>query len=310
MRSKVFLQNLTKDPDRGFTIVELLISMTLFLVISAIALSSLISLNKLYHHDVLRAKANQDLRGIFDLVASEVRLVGENLPSTFPAITLVNGTSGAPDVLSLRRNILGEVLKLCNTITAGTAASNLRFSLHSSTSSPTPASCGYTVNLNNYNAWNSHWVAEGSGNVKAYLFNQTTKVGEFFTFNNIGVSAGYYRLVKQNLGNWVNTYNINNGSIYLLEEWELQLDTTNRVLKLINADDTTNFLNIANNITAFQAEIEMQDGSTVNTFTSADNWREIQAVVITITSTQTGSGKTVSRSWTGKVFPRNIISSS
>lgn len=305
----MYIQNSTKKFS-GFTIIELLISMTILLAISAIALSSLISLHKLYHHDVLRAKTNQDLRGIFDLVASEVRLVGENLPATFPALTLTNGASGAPDVLSLRRNLLGEVLKLCNTISAGTAASTLRFSLHSSTTNPTPASCGYSVNLNNYNAWNEYWVGEGAGNVKAYLYNQTSKVGEFFTFNNIGINSGYYRLVKQNAASWAYNYNINNGSIYLLEEWEFQLDTTNRVLKLINADDATNFLNIANNITDFQAVIEMQDGTTLNSFSNANNWREIQGVVITITSTQSGSGNTVSRTWTGKIFPRNIISSS
>lgn len=303
------IQNSTKM-NSGFTIVELLISLTIILVITAIALSSLMSLHRLYHHDVLRAKTNQDLRGIFDLVASEVRLVGENLPATFPALTLTDGTSGAPDVLSLRRNLVGEVLKLCNTISAGTVASTLRFSLHSSTTNPTPASCGYSVNLNNYNAWNEYWVEQGSGNVKAYLYNQTNRVGEFFTFNDIGINSGYYRLVKQNAANWVNSYSINNGSIYILEEWEFQLDPTTRTLKLINADDSTNFLNIANNVTDFQASIEMQDGTTLNTFTSANNWREIQGVVITITSTQSGSGNTVSRTWTGKIFPRNIISSS
>ncbi len=306
----MYLRSLIKNSDLGFTIVELLISTTIFLVISAIALTSLVSLHKLYSHDFLRAKANQDLRGIFDLVASEVRLVGENLPETFPALTLVNGLNGAPDVLSLRRNLLGEVLKLCDTITAGTAGGNLRFSLHSSTTNPTPASCGYSVNLANYNAWNAYWVGESSGNLKAYLYNQTSRVGEFFTFNNIGINSGYYRLLKQNLNNWINSYNINNGSIYLLEEWELQLDPSTKVLKLVNADDTTNFLNIANNITDFQVAIEMQDGTTVNVFNNADNWRRIQSVVVTITSTQNGSGKTVSRSWTGKIFPRNIISSS
>ena len=290
---------------KGFTLLELMVTTGMLVLISAMVGGAIVAQKKLYVAEVVRTKSNQDLRGIFNLVSSEIRLAGEKLPSTFPAILLTNGSNGAPDTLTIRRNILDTVLKLCSNLNNGTTTSNINFSLSRTTSNPTPPACVYNNNESNYQKWLEHYNDNSGGTQRAYVYKETDKSGQFFNFNGIVKTSSIYRLTGT--GNtWNSSYSRNNSSIYLLEEWQLTI--VDNKLRLINGQNTSEFLNLASDISDFQVQIEMQDGSVRNTFTTSQNWTDIANIQITIESEGTHSGKVIKRSASSKFFPRNILS--
>jgi len=86
--------------------MELLVASFLGLIILALGAQSTLSLRRLYLHDIVRTRVNQDLRGSLDMIGVNIRQAGENFTMSFPAIQIVNGTGGAGDQLILRRNLL------------------------------------------------------------------------------------------------------------------------------------------------------------------------------------------------------------
>lgn len=310
MKWKAFSQNSIK----GVTLVEILVSTSILVVVSSIVLSSIISFKSLYSKDLVNVRANQELRGVFDVLASEIRLLGANLPGNFPALLVQNGTSGASDVLTIRRNLLVEVLTLCANLTATSADRTLFFSYDSSVASPLPASCGYAANGNNFTIWEDFLADSDSGEVNAYIYDSVNDVGESLTFesvDNMSVAAGVnqFRLFKTaTSGNWQHNYSTANASVYLLEEWRIQLDPNTNILQLVDSNDPSFFMNIANNITDFQVRVEMQNGTILPAFTSSEDWQDISAIEITLEVTEGSAANTVTRSWTSKFLPRNVIS--
>ncbi len=299
---------------KGMTLVEILVSTTILVVVSTIVLSSIISFKKLYAKDVLNLRANQELRGIFDVLSSEIRLLGANLPADFPALLVQNGANGAPDVLSLRRNLLEEVLTLCSALTATSADRSLFFSFNSSVAGPLPAACGHNVNANNYSIWNTYLSNAEGGQSNAYIYDSLNDHGEYLTFEaveNMSVSAGVnqYRLFKTpTSGNWQYNYTVGNASVYLLDEWRVQLNTATHILELVDSNDPSYSMNIANHITDFQVRVEMQDGTILPAFTSSQAWQDIRAIAITVEATEGTGAQALTRSWTSKFLPRNVIS--
>lgn len=304
MQLRQSLQNSTK----GFGLIELMVASLLGLVVGGIILSSVTAQGRLFKGDIARTRANENLRGLTDIVAAQLRLVGENLPGNFPAIELVDGANGAPDTLTIRRNLLDEVLKLCRTLPNGSTQTNVDFSFSSSVSNPSPSGCGYNVNTGTYSSWNNEWVRLGSGTVGAFMYHPSNKTGEFFDFDLVSDTGSIYRLIRSDSGSWGQTYNVNNGWIYFLEEWEVSL-TNGNVLELTDWHNAGHILNIAYNISDFQVEIEMQDNSIKTNFTTSDDWTQIKNIAVTLDSTESVSGDSIQRSWTTKVFPRNILSS-
>lgn len=69
--------------QRGYTIAELLVSMTIGMMVTALTLSSSMINRYTIGKDVARTRLNQNLRGSLDLVGLDVRVSGENLNTSF-----------------------------------------------------------------------------------------------------------------------------------------------------------------------------------------------------------------------------------
>jgi len=76
---------------RGFTILELLVTMFLSLLVAALALSALTVSRSVLGKDQVRIQLAQNLRGSLDIIGIDVRVGGENLGTGFPAIETTNG---------------------------------------------------------------------------------------------------------------------------------------------------------------------------------------------------------------------------
>lgn len=288
----------TQHSDSGFTLLELLVAATLGFLVLGLLLSSTIASKNLFQADVIRTRINQDLRGTLDIIGSQIRVAGENLSSSFPAIILENNANGAnSDRLTLRRNLLDEILKVCVEIPAGT---NIDI-VFATGSEP---GCSYSDNTHNYQRW-SAYRTEQNGSVEAFIFDGSSKNGEFFLYNSEFDASGEYGISRAG-GAWEHTYSAQAGAVYILEQWTFELDE--QTLQLIVNNDTANPLNVAFGITEFQVVAIAQDGSELDSLDTTDSWTDLRSLRITLTGQDTFRNEPISRTLSTEFFPRNILS--
>lgn len=115
----------TRACSDGFSLVELLVSVTIGAVVTAGVMTLALSARQVFEQDQRRSTVNQNLRSGMGLLGINVRQAGERMPGDAPAVEVVNGTSGAADGLILRRNLLDYVLPLCKDINSGTSADSV-----------------------------------------------------------------------------------------------------------------------------------------------------------------------------------------
>ena len=288
-----------RSSDRGFSIAELLVTSFLGLMVMSLAMSAAIANKTVLGKDKVRTQVAQNLRGALDIIGMEARIGGENLGSGFPAIEITNGASSAPDTLFVRRNLLDEVLPLCVAITAGTNVTDIVFA-----NSPVVAGCVYSSHTHDYTAWQTYRTTH-SNTVDAYIFDSVSKKGEFFKYNGETNNGTQYSVTRV-AGTWTNSYPAISSTIYILEEWKFQVSSG--ILQLIQNRDNANANNVAFNITDFQVQALMQDGTTKTAFAPTDAWISIKQIQIDLSGAETFAQKLVTRTVTGKFFPRNVLS--
>ena len=283
--------------DSGFTILEMLVATSLGLLILGLLLASTVSSKNLYQSDVVRTRINQDLRGTLDLIGTQVRVSGENLSRSFPAILVENNFGGgASDRLVLRRNLLDEVLKLCIPLASGTGDDAVF-------ATGAASGCIYSDNTHNFDTWEQYRIDEGP-TIDAFIFNSGSKDGEFFEYDG-EIDDGLSYAISRGSGGWQNDYDETATALYVLEEWAFDLQ--NETLRLtVNQDGTP--LNVATGITDLQVVAVMQDGSELDTLDADSNWTELRALRITLTGQDTFRGNTIERTLSTEFFPRNVLS--
>jgi len=287
----------THSSSRGFTVLELLVASMLGSLIVGLAISATMSNRGTLIDDISRVKLNQNLRSALDVVGMTVREAGENLAANFPAIIINN--DGTNSRLTLRRNLLDEVLKVCAPIDSGTSNSEVYFAVTSSISG-----CGYSDQLHNAQSWQNHLEQRG-GATLAYIYNASTFQGEFFTYNTV-VDTGTQRYIQRSGGSWANDYNTSSSAVYILEEWQFQV--VNDMLQIIEDGNSGNPLNVVDGIESFQVKALLEDTSEVVVFGSGQSWPTIRTLEISVSGIETTPKTTFEATLSGQFFPRNILS--
>ena len=270
------------------------------LVVLGLATEGVLSLRRVYSHDIVGTRLTQDIRGALDLIGVNARQAGENLTMAFPAVEIVNGASGAPDEVILRRNILDEVLNVCTAITAGSADAAVFFA-----TAGTEPGCARSDNLANFNAWQAYRQAAEGGLVKVFAYNPGLRVGEFFDYSGETDSGSELSITRQ-AGSWGNDYAIGSGAIYMLEEWRFRLQGD--VLQLIINADVDGALNVSFGLRDMQVRAELEDGSVLESFDQNDEWTRIAAIEVSLTAEASFAGEPMRKSLSARFFPRNVLS--
>src|SRR5262245_36038760 len=99
----------------GFSLLEMLVAMSVVLLVAAAAMSMAQSSRRLYNSDGARVAVDQNLGIGMNMLGIDVRQAGERVQADLPAIEIVDGVSG-PDTLIIRRSLLDAVLPVCKTI--------------------------------------------------------------------------------------------------------------------------------------------------------------------------------------------------
>ena len=289
--------NTSLRSEAGFTLIELLVASTLGLVVTALVLGSLLTHRNLFHRDLTRTRVAETLRGAMDIMGADIRLGGEALPAAFPAILATNGASGAPDTLTVRRNVLSEVLPLCTALTSGSTAVAY-FAITGSV-----AGCTYAGQTSSFNSWKNYRTGQG-GTTKAFIWDSGAKAGEIFDYVGENDTGTTYSIRRT--GAWSRAYPTTTTAIYMLEEWAFRQSVDE--LQLIKNQDTVNPVTLAFNVENFQLSFTMMDGTTKSAFLATDSWTQIRGIDLTLTAAETVGGDTLSRTLRGSYFPRNVLS--
>lgn len=261
------------------------------------------SVRTLYDLDVSRTKLNQNVRSSLDFIGLYVRQAGERLPQGVPAIEIVDGVDGAPDQLIVRRNLLDEVLTVCNDISAGSTDT---ISLTESGGSP---ACTYGGQTQAYQAWRDNRLAEG-GSLTAYIFNLATKEGEFFEYTG-EVDTGLTMQMYRDAAPFSHDYSANSSGVYLLLEWRFALGQSSGnqgVLEITENGEVAASKRVVFGLTNFQVEAVLTDGTVLTSFSSSDNWADLRSVQIRSTAQEESRGRTLETTLEAAYFPRNILS--
>lgn len=284
---------------KGFTIAELLVASFMGLLLLAVVLSAVQMNRYVFGRDTIRTRLNENLRGAMDILTADGRIAGENLGSTFPAVKIVDGGGTNSDQLYLRRGQVDEILKVCTAITAGSTTSQIYFAITGNVQG-----CTYTGATQSFTSWRDFRTANG-GQVKAYIYDLSAKVGEFFTYySETDTGSTYY--IQRTAGTWAHAYPATSSAVYLLEEWRYVKNSD--LLQVIQNEDSANPYNISFGISGFNVEAVMQDGTTKTSFSESDSWTQISLVKITLKGQDSFAKETIERTLIGQFFPRNVLS--
>jgi type IV pilus assembly protein PilW len=306
MRSK----RSSRDCTEGFTLIELLVAMLVVGIIAAATLTIALSTRGMFETDQHRTTINQNLRAGIDLLGIDVRQAGERLPFDAPAVQITDGSSGAPDILVLRRNMLDYVLPVCKDISAGSSSDSVfvaRVKLPGS--GKIPQGCIPVPDENgngwpdNLDAWRAYRIANG-GEILAYMHNPVTGNGEFFVYD--GDDNSTFHLHKANPDVWQHSYSANQEPrVYILEQKSFRLQGD--ILQCIINDDTANALNLVNRMRDFQVRAIFTDG-TIQSTLAGRPWTDLETLEVTLVAGESFRMRDMDRTVVTRFFPRNILS--
>lgn len=289
------------NKQSGITIIEVLISSFLLLMVLALVGGHINFQKKTFVDGSIRTRINQNLRGTLDIIGTDIRIGGENLPLAFPTFLLTDGGTGS-DQLTVRRAVLEDALPLCTAIASGSTTGTI---IVADNASATPG-CDYTGNKSNFDKW-AAYRAEQGGSVKAFIFNIATRDGEFFDFSEEDDLLTALHLRRPTgASSFTYAYPAGTSAIYILEEWKYQVQ--NDELQVIQNGETTQPLTVMFGVKSFSAEALMSDTTTKTSIVKTDNWTLIQNFSISLTGSETKGGVEVSRTLHSRFFPRNILS--
>jgi hypothetical protein len=230
------------------------------------------------------------------------RQAGQSLEPHFPAMLVVDGDT---DQLILRRNLFErEVLNVCQALAVDSFTPTITVS---DGDANVNSNCRYSSGWATYvDTW-SNYRQENGGVVRAFAFNRTTRIGEFFLFSGETDSSNQLRIHRQS-GNWQQNYTGDgvSAALYLLEEFRYQV--VDGVLQLVINDEEPNTLNVVDGIVDFQIVANMNDGTTRTALAVDDTWTDVASIDVQLTGMERVSDREITSSLTTRIFARNILS--
>ncbi len=296
---------------RGFTLVEVLVSIFVLGVVLALITPLLVSARNMVDADQLRTATNQGVRAASDIIGTDIRMAGERFPLSsslpLPPIEIIPGGAN-PDDINLRRNLWEATFPICEDV--ATANTTVRVVQPDTwAQSATYPEClqpvngaGWPVNLADVR--NLANTIGQAGVLRGYIFDPPNNRGEFFDLRVEDNADATHRITKVS-GNFQFPYAlVNRPRIYILEERHYRISASTLEL-LINEGAP---LRVAAGLINLRTQYVMSDGTVTTAIPVGMTWRDIRSVELTVTSRTTEGPNQVDRSLTTRYFPRNVLS--
>ncbi len=286
--------------QKGFTLMELMVAMLLNSIIFGIVLSAALSNRQLYLEDVVRVNIASNLRTSADIASINIKQVGENLSSAFPALILEDGVGSQSDILTIRRGILNEVLTLCSEAAAG--SSRIFISQDS-----LPDTVCKESNVSTLHANFENYRDENPTTARLFIYDAVGKTGEFVDYTSSGNSSDGFYFDTSSISN---AYDRITTFIFVIEEFKFAHSSTENSLVMYKDGHSDESQSVAFSITNLSVKLEMEDGTVLDSLSAGDslNWKDIKLVNLELTGSENKFNKEISYSHNQDVFPRNIMS--
>jgi type IV pilus assembly protein PilW len=288
------------ERSAGYTLIELLVSLTVVMAVLAIAMTFALASRKMYEADHARTDLNQNLRAAMEILAADMRQAGERLGPRFPALEIIDG-DGGPDQLILRRNQHDTVLLVCEDLSPGDATIKIGgTSVDGCAPVPDDDGDGWNENLDR---WRDERLAAG-GQIVAYVYDPITGSGEFFDYE--GENAADLT-IRAGSSSWDRTYLADDHcQIYLLEEHRYEI--ADGLLQFVENGDTAQPRRIVDDVLDLRLVAHFQDGSHAPSLGFGDEWRDLRAIEVEIAGSTLVRGRPLDRRWSSEILPRNVLS--
>lgn len=296
----------------GLTIIELLVAIVIATVVLGAALALTLSSRDLFRTDSSRTDVNQSLRGILEIIGSDIRTAGERLNS-FGSTGHVSHPLAAVEVrngneLILRRNMLNEILPLCADLSGSVASipiTSSDASVHGHVPQCNPSNPAVDSDGNGVPDALEEWRefrAENGPSVGAYIYSRVDDKSDYFLYTGdpspdaIGVSA-----------TGLQSYTYSEKPVIILVETR-RYYLNGDVLELEINGDSDNPLRLVNGVTEFQVAAVTGTGTSDDYVASGNNWSNLGGVDVAVTGTVTERGRAIERTLSSRYFPRNVLS--
>jgi prepilin-type N-terminal cleavage/methylation domain-containing protein len=258
--------------NKGFTLLELSVSMVIFSIVGGLALNSLVASSKSFSDDKKNIESSQNLSAALGIIGNDVKQAGEQIrgDDLFPAIelqqepsvTLPDGSPVRRSTLVVRSAVVTSALTLCADIPSGTAAGLTSLVVRdttlpvgtnpgcsqnpaaSATPSPLRSAVNYRCELGDRNfnfnpALDSCAAIPANPTLQNVLLAVSRQDGNIcmfrYTGENLAFSPSQSRLNVTPLATCANGVDYNtNLPIYLIEERRYTLDTSGNLQVSVN----------------------------------------------------------------------------
>lgn len=291
------LQPFSLPSNRGISLIDLLVSLVLFMIVAALV-GSFVPVAKRVSHATQRAsEVNQNLKSVFDYLSLDVRLAGENLPSIFPAILLSNN----PPVLTLRRALVPVTLNLCEDITANIQVQ--RFIIFTEANSNVQG-CSPGPVRQTVQTWNEYITQRLGFPFKAFVYNILTRDGFYIDVAQILDSGSQISLELTTPRVFQSPILIPTTVIYLLEELRFRSENNTLIMDVMNTGQSFTLAFDISNV-QFRANLA---GIVKSTITSSDNWTLVDWIELESNFRTRSHLSNYENRSTLRFFPRNVLS--
>ncbi|THF68958.1 prepilin-type N-terminal cleavage/methylation domain-containing protein [Deinococcus sp. Arct2-2] len=306
--------------NAGFTLVELLVAMGLFLVVLTIAFNAFSSSNKLVEADTGRVMASQNVQSALDILSADVRQAGEDLSLDLGVSGLEFNSSGK--TVTVRRGVTRvQRLPLC--AVSGSIIQVSGPPPAATTPGAATGSCAYNaptagIDPTNIADWRAYFAAQGNQAQTALLFRpatttQTLKVDPVIVTAMLapmtsGSGASFIYRTSVSLGSTVpGDSTATNGSLLVLVDQRRYKVVGSDLLLAIGGQTDAQAQVVAYGVTDLSVNSNLVNPlATATSMTLTGPWARIKSVAVTMTSGSAGQGSNKPRSFTATVFPRNI----
>lgn len=314
-KQKLSSQNL----NRGFTLVELLVTTLIASVVLIASLGLITDARKRFVSDQVRSQSNQTLRVGMDLVGTDIKNTGDFLQSdiNLPVVTVVDGGSPSlPDQLILQRKLISDTLTVCENVNVG-SKSTITVAVRPGNSDCPIYSDGNSDNLTDALSLAMRERCEQDGTagcsrttppatgtcddecVSAYIYDPVDQEGEFFLYSfeepDSTTSPTLNRIYVGGTATFVNDYEVaNKPIIYLMEKRHYSLNANNELQLSVNdqaalplVNQVANFkisAKVTTNATAqdaFNSTVSVNDAST---YLRSTDWQTLEYLEVDVTS--------------------------
>lgn len=337
---------LKRNVDAGFTLLELLVAMSLFVVLITIASTVFINTRRLVNADSGAVSSTQNVRSAVDIMAADIRQAGENLSTLNVKVTGMDFNQ-SNKTITVRRAIPDfKSTDLPADYPANAARSIQALPIcylsgdrkEIRVASTTTVDCTYNaVNAlignsddQNIAAWRRYFVLQSGRPQAAIIYtpgsSTSPTVSQRIQVNSVGnveftvpLAGVFNRQVSLRLNTPApSSVTASNGSlIILVDERNYVLDSTSKRLMFTQGADASYAQPLAFGITNMSIQAKLNpvagDGAT-ETLTSQSvtsdqdgaKWARVKEISLSLTGTGQSGQPQGERKFTTNIFPRNV----